>query len=519
MSAQLHTPEVSLLSTDKFDFSGNYVFISSSILMHRLDESIRPLLEKRGGNITRIYTSNPQSLTPEDFSLATLPACFFHTQSIRAVFCTDNCVPPALIPSGIPLIAVPHAFWRTKESDITTLLKDYPSFLGSCDYYFSQGDVAPLHVTIASLRRHDKVFILPLGSLKIDSLRQCWTKEHNKTSILYCCGYHQRSISIEDKYKLIKLCLEAFPQYDFILRPFPGDRLLYNSLADAFRSTRRFRIDSSRSTLQKLPSAAAVLADNNSTVGHMFSLATGQPAVIIACRDQHGTHDGTLLNPVYTPEEAIAALSAVLALKDKEHPELVAMRNKLTFQPGHAQELFFSYLMQILSGTVPQEAVEVPCEYIGDLQLDSPTDEIIFFLRVLRSCRVEFYYTSMHWRFNNYTALQCFYRKLYEGHTLQNKPALVSIQKQQGRKRLLIAPQNTQPFFCPSPLSDYNATTKIFIQQNRECLCAKPTDHILLPDRNKTVFCHALASLIEEVYGLPVSTTLSEKSRSSSLQV
>ena len=33
------------------DFSGNYLFVAERLRMHRLDESLRPLLEARGGRI------------------------------------------------------------------------------------------------------------------------------------------------------------------------------------------------------------------------------------------------------------------------------------------------------------------------------------------------------------------------------------------------------------------------------------------------------------------------------------
>lgn len=493
-------------SATDFDFSGNYAFISSEALMHRLDESILPLLKERGGRICRIYTDATPRTATGDFPLSALPADFFHTQAVRAVFCTDNATPPGIVPKQIPLIAIPHASWRFGKQGPSEYIERVPSYLSNCDYYLAPGRAKPLCIKIASLRQHDGIHILPFGNLKIDELRRRWIATPHKTNIFYCCGQHQNAIPIESKSKLIDLCLQHFPQYDFILRPFPGERPLYDSLADAFRYTKRFRIDSSRSMLQKIPEAVAVLADNNSTTGHMFSLATGRPAVILASPGQKTLFiEWDCLPPVCSPETAISRLKTILARQDSELPELTAMRETYLFRPGHARELFFTYLMQILSGTVPQEAVTTPCEYIGDLQLDSPTAEISFFLQVLRTCRVEFYYSSLQ-RFRHYAALQNFYQKLYEGRVRRNIPAMLIIQEKQGRKYLLIPSKTPHSFFLPASLSEYSPATKTFIQQNRALLRAQKSlgrgIHILLPDRDKAVFCHALASVIAEVYGL-----------------
>lgn len=507
-----HQPGVTLRSDmcfpDTFDFSGSYAFISTANYHHRLDESIRPLLEERGGRVIRIYTDKEPGAGTDDFCTASLPAGFFSTHHIRAAFTTDLAAPPDCVPSHIPLIALPHAFWFPTHTD--QLLQRYSYYISNADYYLVQDSARLPHPcpVPASIRRKKTIHLLPFGSLKLDALRRSWHETRRKTAILYSCGKHGHGDPLrpEEKEPFITYCLQHFPQYDFILRPFPGDRHLYTSLAEHFRGT-KFRIDSSKSTLRHLPSAAALLCDYNSTVGKIFSLATGQPVVFLGPQRLPGSYDpGNYFSTVRTPADMLARLQDILALQGQEVPELSAMREKYIFRPGSARELFFTYLSQILSGSVPGEAVAVNCEYIGAIRLPSPADEIAFFLRMLRACRLEFYW-SLSGRFSTFSALLCFYSRLYHNGILCQKPALLSVSSRNGKKRLVIMDdkrERERPFRCVAPLSDYAPSTRTFIQQHEELRRTGQAPHesvsLLLPDRNQEVFCHALADVMEQVY-------------------
>lgn len=130
-----------MIAADAFDFSGRYVFIATSVLMHRLDESIRPLLEERGGRISRIYTDMTPRPATGDFSPAALPPGFFEKEHVRAVFTTDHSAPPNLVPLSIPLFAFSHAFWFPRPHT-EQMLQICPSYVGNADYYLTQDDAA-----------------------------------------------------------------------------------------------------------------------------------------------------------------------------------------------------------------------------------------------------------------------------------------------------------------------------------------------------------------------------------------
>ena len=126
-----------MIATDAFDFSGRYVFIANSVYMHRLDESIRPLLEERGGRITRIYTDMTPRPATGDFSPATLPPDFFDKEHVRAAFTLDQSAPTNLVPPEVPLFAFSHAFWFPRPHT-EKLLQTCPSYVGNADYYLTQ---------------------------------------------------------------------------------------------------------------------------------------------------------------------------------------------------------------------------------------------------------------------------------------------------------------------------------------------------------------------------------------------
>ena len=493
-------------SATAFDFAGRYVFISSSAYMHRLDESIRPLLEERGGRITRVYTDMTPPSASGDFSPATLPPGFFDKEHVRAAFAPDHFAPPRLVPLSVPLLALPHAFWFPRPHT-EHLLQTCPAYVGNADYYLTQdgGAVPPSFPRPTSGRQREQLHLLPFGCLKLDELRRRWLAEPHRATILYTCGHSACGVPLlmEERKALIEACLTHFPQYDFVLRPFPGERPSYEPLATAFRATKRFRMDSNRSTLRHMPSAVALLCDHTSTTGKLFALATGQPAVFLPSRNMSGTWDANdLFSPVRTPEDMLLALQSSLAWKNGDHPELAALREKLIFHPGHSRELFFHYLAQILSGAVPSDAVALPCDYIGDMELATPAEELTFFLRTLRANRPDCYYEPLR-RFPLYQALANFYQQI-NTRFQQHKPLLLSVGKQNGHTRLMLPETTLSPFFRPAPMSDYCPETQAFIRQHESLYRTeqeKEPSHILLPDRDKTVFYHALAAVVEQAYG------------------
>ena len=496
-----------MIATDAFDFSGSYVFLANSVYMHRLDESIRPLLEERGGRITRVYTDMTPRPATGDFSPATLPPDFFDKEHVRAAFTLDQSAPINLVPPEVPLLALPHAFWFPPPHT-EHMLQIYPSYVGNADYYLTQdgGAVPPSFPRLTSGRRREELYLLPFGCLKLDELRRRWLAEPHRATILYTCGHsaHGVPLLMEERKAFIDACLTHFPQYDFVLRPFPGERPRYEPLATAFRTTKRFRMDSSRSTLRHMASAIALLCDHTSTTGQLFALATGQPAVFLPSRNMPRAWDANdLFSPVRTPEDMLLALQSSLAWKNGDHPELAALREKLIFRPGHSRELFFHYLAQILSGAVPSDAVALPCDYIGDMELTTPAEEVGFFLRTLRACRPDLYYEPLC-RFPLFQALNNFYKHM-SIRFYWKKPLLLSVSTQEGRTRLMLPETTLSPFFRPAPISDYCPETQTFIRQH-ESLCRteqkkQPSRHILLPDRDRTVFCHALAAVVEQAYG------------------
>lgn len=177
----------------------------------------------------------------------------------------------------------------------------------------------------------------------------------------------------------VEACLRHFPDRILYVRPFPGERERYEALARHFRSAGNFRIDGSRSLLRRLPSAAALICDDSTTVGMMFSLATGRRSVYLSVHSPHGPGvRQTCFAAVHSPAEMIRELKQRVAGTGDEEPELLRLRERLVHRPGHARELFYTYLARILSGAELPEALDVPCEYVGNLQFATPRDAIAF---------------------------------------------------------------------------------------------------------------------------------------------
>lgn len=231
------------------DFSGNYLFVTSQRYMHRLDESLQPLLEARGGRIVRLLTGVVNKRN--------LPRGFFAHFAFRAAFTVDCTAPCDLLPSDLPLIAIPHAFWERPQTKV--MLEEKPSYLGTADYYLTQDDPASSKGLAASMRRRDVVRLLPFGNPKLDLLRQNWLDEPRKDIIMYCCGMTDYSCPMSEKLEYVRRCLRDFPQYQVVVRPFPGAVADYASLVEAFGHDERFTLDTGSTTLFYLPRAATLL--------------------------------------------------------------------------------------------------------------------------------------------------------------------------------------------------------------------------------------------------------------------
>lgn len=489
-----------------FDFSGNYAFVASWGMMHRLDESIRPLLEARGGRIIRIHTEEGNRASPNWLTPATLPQDFFCRQAIRAAFTVDYAAPPGLVPLTVPLIGLPHAFWTSPKGQLRSL-GEYAFYLANMDYYLSQDSACSVDWEIVSLRRRDHVRVLPIGNLKLDELRLRHRAEKNKNCLVYCCGLSLLAANREIQFDYIDACLRHFPEYTLFVRPFPGDRHAYARLEHHFRACDRFRIDSSSSTLRHLPSAAALICDDTSTVGMMYSLATGRRAVFLPAYTPKlwGVRQ-TAFPAVRSPEEMVGELKKRLAEPEGEDPELVRLRESLVYRPGHARELFYDWLARILSGADLAEGLAVPCEYVGDWQFATPQEAVALFLRALRSCRLEQYQSVLTLR-SQVGKILCMLYTLLRSRQQQGLPLVLHVKGRAWRALDDAELDASCPIHLPSPLEDYGPATRDFLrargEQSRDMPHAGEEGmHILLPDRNKRVFCLGLARLIAHLVNM-----------------
>lgn len=493
--------------TANFDFSGNYLFVAEKLRMHRLDESLRPLLEARGGRILRLQADCLPLDTPDGWNLTTLPTDFFARYAVRAAFTTDNSAPPDLVPPDVPLVALPHAFWETPQSE--KLLGDWAAYLGNADYYLTQDLPSPGgDALVSSLRRRDVVRLLPFGSLKLDLLRERWLSEPRKDIIMYCCGTTAQGCTIAEKQKLVQRCLADFPHYRVVVRPFPGAADAYAPLVEALRREERFLLDTGGSTLRYLPRTAALLYDSHTTTGRIFLLATGLPAVCIPARDMD-ERDYTLHPCVAsTPDALSAGVAACLAqYRLGEVPELRRLRETILYRPGEARRLFWDYLAAMLQGTVPPQAVAVPCEYIGDCRPASRAEELSLLLRRLQAGSVERSYNLFR-AYPLYNNLEAFYRTLRRRADKQ-LPCLIRLTQQPGGRKLSICRDGEEglPFLCWGPLHTYGPPGLTYIQTQQSRRLDTLTDDcaVLLPDRSKSLFCRAFAELILTAYGPSVS--------------
>lgn len=491
--------------TASFDFSGNYVFVASRRLMHRLDESVRPLLEARGGRIIRIYTDEGDRASSFWFTPATLPQDFFARQAIRAAFTVDYAAPPDLVPLSVPLIGLPHAFWTSPKGQLRSL-GEYAFYLANMDYYLSQDRACSVDWEIVSLRRRDHVRVLPIGNLKLDELRMRHQAEKNKNCLVYSCGLSLFAANRDIQFDYIDACLRHFPEYTLFVRPFPGDRQAYVRLERHFRACERFRLDSSSSTLRHLPSAAALICDDTSTVGMMYALATGRRAVFLPAHTPNGRGvRQTAFPAVRSPEEMVGELEKRLADPEGEDPELVRLRERLVYRPGHARELFYDWLARILSGADLSEGLAVPCEYVGDRHFASPQEAIAFFVRALRRCRLEQYQSVLSKR-SQVGEILCMLYTLMLSRMQLGLPLVLHVKGIAFR-----VPDDTEldaarPIHLPSPLEDYAPATRDLLrargEQSRDLPQVGEEMLILLPDRNKRVFCLGLAGQIARIFNM-----------------
>lgn len=501
MPADHPAPSLSSGRADDFDFSGNYLFVAERLRMHRLDESLRPLLEARGGRIVRLQADGEPLATPDGWNLRNLPQDFFARHAFRAAFTTDNSTPPGLVPPELPLIAIPHAFWETPQSE--KLLDGWAAYLGNADYYLTQDRPASGQGLVSSLRRRDVVRLLPFGNLKLDLLRERWQNEPRKDIIMYCCGVTAYSCPIPRKLEIVRRCLRDFPHHHVVVRPFPGAEAAYAPLTEALGHDERFILDTGGSTLRYLPRAAALLYDAHTTTGNIFLLATGQSAVCLPAYDRdEQAHPCAKL--AATPEEVSTAVAVCLAqLEQGEVPALRRLRESILYRPGEARRLFWEYLACILQGGVPPQAVAVPCEYIGDCRPASRQKELALLLQRLRDGSVERSYNLFR-GYPLYNNLEAFYRTLRR-RAEKGLPCLVRL-KQHPKGRALRVCRDEEadmPFLCWAPLRDYGPPGLKHLQTHQQqCLGALTADcAILLPDRSKSLFCRAFAELIEIVYG------------------
>lgn len=482
------------------DFSGEYLFVAGISQMHRLDESVAPLLESRAGRIVRLQADRLPLRAPNDWNLATMPADLFARHHFRAAFTTDNSAPRDLIPLSIPLIALPHAFWQMPHTE--RLLTTQPAYLGNADYYLTQDRAAPPPAHVASLRRRDAVRLLPFGSLKVDALRERCLAEARKDIIMYCCAGDARFPSPDERLALVRACLRHFPGYGFVLRPYPGKEAPLAPLCEALRGEERFVLDTGGSTLRWLPRAAVLIHDANTTTGQIFQVASGRIGVCLAGREAADAPCSGQSLRAETPGELTAAVAACLERNGRgEDAALTALRERLIYRQGQAHELFFHYLAVILRGDIPEEAVAIPCEWLGDCRAGSRREELELFLRRLRAGTVESSYNLFR-EYAFYQSLEAFHRTLRR-RTLQGLPCLVRLAAPGGVPQLGIVRDAPAAFFRWGNPRDYGPAGLGFIGagQSRRVDALTEGAAILLPDRDTLVFSQALAEIFLAVYG------------------
>lgn len=280
----------------------------------------------------------------------------------------------------------------------------------------------------------------------------------------------------------------------------------YASLVEAFGHDERFTLDTGSTTLFYLPRAATLLYDANTTTGQMFMLATGQKAICLPTSDP-SKKISPHAHVASTPDEVSAAVAMCLAqLEQGEVPELRHLRESILYRPGETRHLFWQYLADILRGTVPPQAVAIACEYIGDCCPASRNDELALLLQRLAAGTVERSYNLFR-EYPFYSELESVYRAL---HIRRDKglPCLVRLgQQSDGYQQVEVCPDEAQdmPFLCWGSLRYYGPPGLMHIQKHASQRLAAPTAGcaILLPDRNKELFCQAFTELLVAVYGRP----------------
>lgn len=187
-------------------------------------------------------------------------------------------------------------------------------------------------------------------------------------------------------------------------------------------------------------------------------------------------------------------------------PELRRLRETMLYRPGETRRLFWQYLADIVQGNVPQQAISIACEYLGDSRPTSTREELEIMLQRLQAGSVE-QSCNLFRGYPLYTKLESFYLTL-RARTEQGLPCLVRLRRHPDGQEVDVCPEDVvdMPFLCWSSLRYYGPAGLRHIQTHQGLRLESPpaTDFaVLLPDRSKDLFCQAFAKLIREIYAGP----------------
>lgn len=189
------------------------------------------------------------------------------------------------------------------------------------------------------------ISLVPTGIPKLDKLYRL-AREKNDRKV--CIGYHLSNWEIESEHVrkniavTIAAMVQGFPEFDIIIRPFPGDieRPELKAQLEAFADIPRVNISLNSSYVDDYANID-VLVTHRVNTGHNFALATGRPIITFLENNQTQTVQTDLGYQVNDLNSLIRQLTYCFKSAKMESERIENYANSLVFNIGHSLD----YLM------------------------------------------------------------------------------------------------------------------------------------------------------------------------------
>lgn len=490
-------------------------FALFSAQMHclMLNDLVAPVLLENGARVRRIYACN---VVPERWAkLGFCPVEKARGLPLDAIFTVDG--RQHKLPTNIPVITLPHATWNTRH--IESLLSEYRFYVPTSDYYCVQDSLAKnspaLEKGLISTRRDDFVTLLPIGSLKIDTIAEEYASTPDKNAILICLGglrYQSFApeLLISSLDAAVNALLGAFGRHQIVLRPFPGDEAHDSllSIRQKHALNPRFIYDHSDSTRHWMKHSAVVIS-RASTTGRVFSMATGRPHIAL---DPRADADRDALSyAADTPEALCEAVERAL----RQQPEPDFKKSSGLYRAGHAKQLLVEYLQKILNNDYDERWLRVAVKNPQLPSMQTESDQLLLFSAALKTNTLEtcrYFISDKHhiWhqlnttisvinariRQNQACLLICNFQKkflqpLSELHLISGNEVIISNnERNHSEPTLQFLRQHCTPVPC-----DLDKAATFFLAESQYVLIAPPSSTAELFKAWLINFCRSLADL------------------------